>query len=152
MIFKKRNITQHPLEVQEHPKIPGVYVVDGLFKHDWLRDRYAFLLRETDWRFVINSGVTQVTTYPPERLHDVAGDNKMWGFSIYEEVLEPPYSICSTEGEDGWGDASKYQWLFDMAANVTQQLFDCPYDVWGIHMNGQTRLQDAQIHADTGDI
>ena len=150
MIFRKRtDVLQHPLEVLEHPNLPGIFVVDGLIKQDFLREKYEFFLRECDWRMEINSGKSQGTTYPADRLPDTIGNNKMWGFSIFEEHCEPPYVITSTDGSIA-GD-SKYQWIFDMASYITQQLGEVPFEVWGMHMNGQTSNLDAQVHADTGD-
>ena len=150
MIFRKRtDVLQHPLEVLEHPNLPGIFVVDGLIKQDFLREKYEFFLRECDWRMEINSGKSQGTTYPADRLPDTIGNNKMWGFSIFEEHCEPPYVITSTDGSIA-GD-SKYQWIFDMVSYITQQLGEVPFEVWSIHMNGQTSNLDAAVHADTGD-
>ena len=144
MIFKKRSdILQHPLEVLENPNLPGIYVVDGLIKHDFLRETYEFLCRECDWRLVINSDGLDSFRYPPSRLPDMMGDNKIWGFNCYDEMDEPPYTITSID--------LKYKWIFDLVSYITQQLSNVPFEVWSIHMNGQTSNQDALIHADTGD-
>jgi hypothetical protein len=149
MIFRKiSNLEQHPLEVRENPKLPGVYIVDGLIKHDLLREKYEWFLRKVAWRFIINSGNNSVVTYPSNRMADVMGDNKMWGFSLYDESCEPPYNIASI-GVD-FGDESDFDWLMELSSFITQQIFDCPFDLFGSHINGQTKLQNAQVHADTG--
>ena len=59
----------------------GEKIGDGLIKQDFLREKYEFFLRECDWRMEINSGKSQGTTYPADRLPDTIGNNKMWGFS-----------------------------------------------------------------------
>ena len=149
MIFRKLdNLDQNPFNVMENESIPGVYVVDGLIKNDLLVEKYAWFLREVNWRFIINSGWNQVVTFPPHDMPDAQGDNKMWGFSLYDETTEPPYSITSKG--NSYGDASAYDWLFELTSFVTQQLFDCPFDLYGAHMNGQTKLLNARVHADTG--
>ena len=149
MIFRKiSDLEQHPLEVLENSNIPGVYVIDGLIKHDYLREKYEWFIRKAPWRFVINSGANQVVTFPPHEMPDAAGDNKMWGFSVYDETTEPPYNaVCA--GHD-FGDTSGFEWLIEVSAFITQQIFDCPFDLHGSHINGQTKLQNALIHADTG--
>jgi len=149
MIFRKiTDLEQHPLEVRENPNLPGVYIIDGLIKHDLLREKYEWFLRKVAWRFIINSGNNSVITYPRDKMPDASGGNKMWGFSLYDEDPEPPYNICSN-GSD-YGDKSDFDWLTDLSSFITQQIFDCPFDLHGSHINGQTKLQDAQVHADTG--
>ena len=71
------------------------------------------------------------------------GDNKIWGFNCYDEMTEPPYSITSID--------LKFQWIFDVVSYITQQLSNVPFEVWSIHLNGQTSNMDALCHADTGD-
>ena len=152
-----REVIKPKLRVMESKSVPGVYICDGLVRNDFLHTKYPSFLRGMDWRMSINAA-SQGVGYPYDGFPDALSSNKMWGISLFTEALQPPFNILSkAEGghlsiwDNGRPNQSPYAWLFDLAGEVLYDIYDGPFDIWTLHVNGQTSTMSAPKHVDVYD-
>ena len=101
-----------------------------MINSDLLNNKYEWFINNAEWQF----NVIYETQIDKTRL---------WGIGLYDESEEPVRNVLSPKTTD-------HGWLFELALDIIQNIYNVPFDVYSLHINGQTSKMAGSIHADYG--
>lgn len=127
--------------------IKGVGIIDGVLSKQFIKETYEWLITKDNWGFSVYS------TFGPNNTKN--SPERFWGITIYAKHLgyrfingkkipnDIPFSITSLD--------ISYLRIFDLAQHIIECIYKVPFDIYTIHLNGQTKAQKANIHCDSGE-
>jgi hypothetical protein len=119
--------------------LDGVGYLDNIYNFDF-GGFYEWIIQKEAWAW-------SVYTLPLDGQADnTPPPHRFWGITIFEEQgIGAPTARCITDKDESFHP------LMDIACEAICQIYNCPFDVFSIHVNGQTAGQKANVHVDTSD-